>query len=486
MVDACFSYKMLLFLSLILFTRNINVVGDTGEQIIEKTFCTFGGAYIVGEIWKSHGWNRSTNQGKCNIVWLNLVEDYCTILLDDKMESNVLTTRQIVNFFQGEDIFVDKGLLPRYLKRYEDKVCSNVRQGNCPEKWNVVPEFLTIDSPKDASEIENRFLEDYGMKVIIKPSDDAGGSGIRVLQHDEFMEFLHTPEDVQGVMSGEDIMQVYFESPYLLHNHKSEVALYWMLVSIDPLVVYYFDEWQIRRNSEPFDHGKFNPYTHVTNIDTQKSPKSFNHVENSLKWTMKNYREYIDTDRGSGASDHLLAQMKRSLVRVLNATVPTMRGEEPYLPLPDSLLLGYNLEEGCPSWESNASSIGIYRSNFIVNELTLEPIMTEVQSNFGVSYENSVKKYIIPPMFREIADVAEEMIRLRSIGHSIDEVVSNISPQHFHLLINEAAKFYNDQIKRGKSFYCKTSDGKRCDKCKCYLNCQYIIFLGSTSYLYFV
>ena len=85
MVDACFSYKMLLFLSLILFTRNINVVGDTGEQIIEKTFCTFGGAYIVGEIWKSHGWNRSTNQGKCNIVWLNLVEDYCTILLDDKM-----------------------------------------------------------------------------------------------------------------------------------------------------------------------------------------------------------------------------------------------------------------------------------------------------------------------------------------------------------------------------------------------------------------
>lgn len=123
MVDVCFSYKMLLLLLSILFTRNINVVGlQTEEQIVEKTFCTFGGAYIVGEIWKSHGWKRSTNQGKCNIVWLNLVEDYCTILLDDKMESNVLTTRQIVNFFQGEDIFVDKGLLPRYLQRYEDKV----------------------------------------------------------------------------------------------------------------------------------------------------------------------------------------------------------------------------------------------------------------------------------------------------------------------------------------------------------------------------
>jgi hypothetical protein len=475
---------MLLLLLSILFTRNINVVGlQTEEQIIEKTFCTFGGAYIVGEIWKSHGWKQSTNRGKCNIVWLNLVEDYCTILLDDKMESNVLTARQIVNFFQGEDIFVDKGLLPRYLQRYEDKVCSNARQGNCREKWDVVPELLTIDSTKDAFELENRFLEDYNMKVIVKPSDGAGGSGIRVLQHDEFMEFLHAPEDIESIMVGEDIMQVYFESPYLLYNHKSEVALYWMLVSIDPLVVYYFDEWQIRLSSEPFDHGKFNPYKHVTNIDAQKSHKTFNKIKKSLKWTMKNYRQYMDADRGSGASDHLLDQMKRSIVRVLNATVPTMRGDEPYLPLPDSLLLGYYLEEGCPAWKSNASSIGLYRSDFMVNELTLEPIMTEVQSNFGVSFENSVKKYIIPPMFREMADVAEEVIRLRSNGRSIDEVVSNISPQHFHLLINEATKFYDDQFKRGKSFYCKTSDRKRCDKCKCFLNFSYIFFLGSTSYI---
>ena len=159
------------------------------------------------------------------------------------------------------------------------------------------------------------------MKVILKPSDGAGGSGVTVLQHDEFMEFLHS-DDVEGVMSGDDIMQVYFQSPYLLHGHKSEVALYWTLVSIDPLVVYYFDEFQVRRNAEPFDHGEFSPYKHVTNIDAQKSHANYKELKKSLKWRMKDYKEYLEKDRGNGAFDFLLSQMKKSIVRILNATSP--------------------------------------------------------------------------------------------------------------------------------------------------------------------
>ena len=64
-----------------------------------------------------------------------------------------------------------------------------------------------------------------GDKSNTEAGDGAGGDGISVLQHDEFMEFLHSSR-VENVMSGDDIMQVYFQSPYLLHGHKSEVALY--------------------------------------------------------------------------------------------------------------------------------------------------------------------------------------------------------------------------------------------------------------------
>ena len=382
-----------------------------------KTFCALDGADTAAEIWSKHGWDSRYYLEDCTLIWLHLVEDYCTELLDDDMEGNELTSYQVVNFFEGEDIFVDKGLLPRYLKRYETKVCNSTRLAVCDNKWDVVPELLKIDKIEDVLQLEERFLEEQEMKVILKPSDGAGGNGISVLQHDEFMEFLHSSR-VENVMSGDDIMQVYFQSPYLLHGHKSEVALYWTLASIDPLVVYYFDELQIRRNAEPFDHGQFSPYKHVTNIDAQKSHKNYKELKKSLKWRMKDYKEYIEKDRGNGAFNFLLSQMKKSIIRVLNATVPTMRGEEPYIQLPEKLILGYNLEDGCPAWQSESSSVATYRSDFMVDELTLQPIMTEVQSNFGAGYKNSAKKYIIPPLFRGIADIAHEVARLRSIHPS--------------------------------------------------------------------
>ena len=97
------------------------------------------------------------------------------------------------------------------------------------------------------------------------------------------MEFLHTPEDVQGVMSGEDIMQVYFESPYLLHNHKSEVALYWMLVSIDPLVVYYFDDELFTNQSRSLQENTYKvKYSCSTNNITY-----FGSISNQWKFTSK-------------------------------------------------------------------------------------------------------------------------------------------------------------------------------------------------------
>ena len=158
--------------------------------------------------------------------------------------------------------------------------------------------------------------------------------------------------------------------------------------------------------------------------------------------------------------------MKKSIVRILNATVPTMRGEEPYIQLPEKLVLGYNLEDGCSAWESNSSSVATYRSDFMVDELTLRPIMTEVQSNFGAGYENSAKKYIIPPLFRGVADIAHEVARLRSIKHPVEEVVNNILPAHFHVLVNEATGYYDDAVTKGnkRKFHCKSRDGLRCDK----------------------
>ena len=77
-----------------------------------KTFCALDGADTAAEIWSKHGWDSRYYLEDCTLIWLHLVEDYCTELLDDDMEGNELTSYQVVNFFEGEDIFVDKGCFP--------------------------------------------------------------------------------------------------------------------------------------------------------------------------------------------------------------------------------------------------------------------------------------------------------------------------------------------------------------------------------------
>ena len=89
--------------------NGVAVADEDSGKWLGKTFCAVGGADSAAEIWSKHGWKSRYYFEDCTLVWLHLVEDYCTELLDDDMERNELTSQ---TFSKERTFLLTKGCFP--------------------------------------------------------------------------------------------------------------------------------------------------------------------------------------------------------------------------------------------------------------------------------------------------------------------------------------------------------------------------------------
>eukprot|EP00659_Diplonema_papillatum_P002275 gene2275-3512_t len=99
------------------------------------------------------------------------------------------------------------------------------------------------------------------------------------------------------VLKGERfVCQKYVTNPLLLNGRKSECRLYWLLASVNPMIVAVFHEGQVRLNSMPYQNHSFdNPMIHLTNVHQQRDHPEFEQMlkEGKLKWSMTRWKEYL-------------------------------------------------------------------------------------------------------------------------------------------------------------------------------------------------
>ena len=64
----------------------------------------------------------------------------------------------------------------------------------------------------------------------------------------------------------------YIESPLLVDGYKCDLRLYVGVTSLDPLVVYLYEEGLVRLATVKYQHGKnlWNPCIHLTNYSVNK------------------------------------------------------------------------------------------------------------------------------------------------------------------------------------------------------------------------
>jgi hypothetical protein len=94
----------------------------------------------------------------------------------------------------------------------------------------------------------------------------------------------------------EYVIQRYIKDVLLLLERKSEIRIYWIIASFDPLKVLVFPQGTVRLTTEKFKLGDYdNPLIHITNTHQQKkSSKSDEEwIENSLYPKIKEYLAYV-------------------------------------------------------------------------------------------------------------------------------------------------------------------------------------------------
>ncbi|KAJ9459789.1 putative alpha-tubulin polyglutamylase Ttll1 [Diplonema papillatum] len=194
-----------------------------------------------------------------------------------------------------------------------------------------LPETVPLVTVADMNTLSKKAAAMPGI-WIVKMTSESMGRGIEIVT--DMAAWVRSPtfsNVAAEVLKGERfVCQKYVTNPLLLNGRKSECRLYWLLASVNPMIVAVFHEGQVRLNSMPYQNHSFdNPMIHLTNVHQQRDHPEFEQMlkEGKLKWSMTRWKEYLVAEMKvkPEVADGLLVRMKWSLVRVVNATTDLLR-----------------------------------------------------------------------------------------------------------------------------------------------------------------
>ena len=284
---------------------------------------------------------------------------------------------QLFNHFINESAMINKGHLTAHL--------------NAAGRPDFYPESYRLYEPSECS----RFFEqlpgegDAEEIWILKPADLSKGIGIRVLREFDGLRRQFLQGDLSEPVLPPEldyIAQRYIADPLLLDAKKSEIRVYWLIASLDPLRVLMFDEGTVRLTSQPYSLDDLdNPLVHVTNTYQQKKHGQLEDVY-ALKWTFAKLQRYLSDDLGIAAPDFIDAELKpriRDCLRqIVEAVVADLKASQ-----------------------TEASCFGLYGADVIL-DASLKPWITEIQKNPGLVHSDPVKAQVLPEMLREAVKIA--------------------------------------------------------------------------------
>lgn len=243
---------------------------------------------------------------------------------------------------------------------------------------------------------------------ILKPGNLSMGRGIRI---------IWDREEARAVSEGPKryIAQRYIKNPLLLEGRKSEIRIYWLIASVDPLLVLLFKEGTVRLNSQPFKLEDFeNQLIHVTNTFQQKNHPDFD-PNVVLKWSFADLDSYVTKELGSANAGFIEKQFKPKLKQYLAFVVNSALNELSKVP-------------------NHGLFFGLFGADIILDD-RLQPWLTEVQKGPGLSMDDPIKKRVIPSMITETVSIVHEIQTKRRAGESLKKLESVTD---FEFVINEA------------------------------------------------
>ena len=199
------------------------------------------------------------------------------------------------------------------------------------------------------------------------------------------------------------MIYTHIKNPLLLEGRKSEVRLYWLIASLDPLLVLLFKEGTVRLNSLPFQLDDFdNTLIHVTNVYQQKHHPDYD-PSLSLKWNFPTLQSYLVNELQT-EPDFIAAELMPRFNKYLSFVVSAAQKVLTEAP-------------------ARGLFFGLYGADFILDD-QLYPWLTEVQLGPGLSHDDPIKKRVVPSVLGEAVRIALEVQERKRNGMSLKHLDS--------------------------------------------------------------
>ncbi|XP_065841067.1 polyglutamylase complex subunit TTLL1-like [Oscarella lobularis] len=293
---------------------------------------------VLIDNFERRGWVRYSDQedsgsGSWNFYWASVH----TVRAMFGLDSVRLADDQIVNHFPNHYELTRKDLMVKNIKRYRKEL---EKEGNpLAEKdetgryvhLDFVP--LTILLPADYNIFLEEFRKNPNSPWIMKPTGKAQGIGIFIVT--KLSQLKKWARDGKGGVPSHVpakdayIIQRYLEDPLLIGGKKFDLRLYVLVTSYRPLKVY-MDELGFCRFCTVKYNSSLNEldnmFVHLTNVSIQKHGEEYNDSHGG-KWTIHNFKMYVEGTRGKEACDKLWDDIHWLIVHSLKAVQPVMAND---------------------------------------------------------------------------------------------------------------------------------------------------------------
>ncbi len=130
-------------------------------------------------------------------------------------------------------------------------------------------------------------------------------------------------------------MQSYIKKPLLLKGKKMEIRSYWLIASVNPLLILFFDESTVRLSSNDFKEGDWdNARTHITNTHRLKKEvdkETYELLKSSLKISTTEMQELIIMQELTENKNYWIEVLQPAIMEMIRKAIksvePALRKE---------------------------------------------------------------------------------------------------------------------------------------------------------------
>ncbi len=323
---------------------------------------------------------------------------------------------QAINHIPLERCMIRKGDLAQYLHRYG----ASQLQATFSHA-DFLPETYCLYDPEERAAFVEQLpeVDSPDNLWILKPSNLSRGEGVKIVWKFAWLrEALRKGGEIRFSFEGrtiEYVIQRYIKNVLLLDGKKSEIRIYWLIASMDPLLVLMYPEGTARLTLQPYKLDDFaNPLIHNTNVYQQKKQGGV-HPDTVLKWDFPRFEEYLAKEKAAPANflgEVLRPRLRQSLAYVVRASIESLKQTPP-----------------------SGLFFGLYGADFILDD-QLTPWLTEVQKGPGLSHDDTVKQRVMPAMLRGAASIMLEILALKRKGQPLTALSST---HGYELVIRDPA-----------------------------------------------